>query len=203
MIFRLPKKRTFLNQFLNDTKMIGSVRPSSRFLAKKMLQNINFDQDKILVELGPGTGVFTFEIIDKMHRDAKLLVFELNKTFIRNLKKQIKDDRVILINDSAEKINYYLNFYNLEKADIIISSLPLSNFDIDLKKNIVENSNEALKDTGLFIQFQYSLSSKEFFKSIFRQISISFTFLNLPPAFIYSCKKNNLNRIKCKLYSVN
>ena len=189
MIFRLPKKRTFLNQFLNDTKMIGSVRPSSRFLAKKMLQNINFDQDKILVELGPGTGVFTFEIIDKMHRDAKLLVFELNKTFIRNLKKQIKDDRVILINDSAEKINYYLNFYNLEKADIIISSLPLSNFDIDLKKNIVENSNEALKDTGLFIQFQYSLSSKEFFKSIFRQISISFTFLNLPPAFIYSCKK--------------
>ena len=84
--------------------MIGSVRPSSSFLAEKMLKHIDFNTDKIIVELGPGTGVFTEKIIAKMGVDSKLLVFELNKTFIRNLRKTIKDDRVILINDSAEKI---------------------------------------------------------------------------------------------------
>jgi len=169
--------------------MIGSVRPSSRFLAKKMLRSIDFNSDKVIIELGPGTGVFTFEIIKKMKPDAILLVFELNITFIRNLRKLIKDERVLLINDSAEKIEEYLIKYNLEKADVIVSSLPLSNFPDELKESIVLNSHKSLKKNGKFIQFQYSLANKEMFAAIFNKISTTFTLLNFPPAFVYTCIK--------------
>ena len=61
----MPKKRSFITQFLKESKMVGSVRPSSRFLMEKMLQNIDFENSKIIVELGPGTGVFTYEILKK------------------------------------------------------------------------------------------------------------------------------------------
>jgi phospholipid N-methyltransferase len=185
----MPKKRSFIKQFWKDKKMVGSVRPSSRFLAEKMLKNIDFKNDKIIIELGPGTGVFTDKIIERMASDAILLVFELNKTFIRNLKKKIKDERVIFINDSAEKIKEYLEINNLNKADIILSSLPLSNFPLQLKETIIENSHDSLHDSGKFIQFQYSLNSKKMFKSIFNRVSITFTLLNFPPAFVYTCEK--------------
>jgi len=97
----MPEKKGFLKQFWKEKKMVGAMAPSSRFLAKKMLKNIDFNSEKVIVELGPGTGVFTKEIIQKMAPDAHLLVFELNDNFYKALKKSIHDERVILIHDTA------------------------------------------------------------------------------------------------------
>lgn len=186
----MAKKRTFIKQFLKDRKTVGSVRPSSRFLAEKMLQNVDFNTSKILVELGPGTGVFTEKIIDKMANDATLLVFELNQNFIRTLRKKIKDKRVIFIYDSAEKIEEYLNKYNFERADAIISSLPLFNFPQELREVIIKNAHKVLKNEGKYIQFQYSTQAKKLLETTFDYVSIAFTPLNFPPAFVYTCDKN-------------
>ncbi|MFN5149335.1 MAG: class I SAM-dependent methyltransferase [Flavobacteriia bacterium] len=90
--------------------MVGAMAPSSRFLAEKMLQNIDFKEARVIIELGPGTGVFTDRILDKMDPEAKLLVFELNDNFCNALTKRISDTRAIIIHYSAEKIEE-----NLEK----------------------------------------------------------------------------------------
>ncbi|MGB1453174.1 MAG: rRNA adenine N-6-methyltransferase family protein, partial [Crocinitomicaceae bacterium] len=60
--------------------MIGSVVPSSKFLSKKMLDHLDFSSAEFVVELGPGTGVFTDRIIEKLGKDTTLLVIELNDT---------------------------------------------------------------------------------------------------------------------------
>jgi phosphatidylethanolamine/phosphatidyl-N-methylethanolamine N-methyltransferase len=192
----MAKKNSFINQFLEDKKTIGSIIPSSRFLAKRMIENVDFKKDKILVELGPGTGVFTFEIIKMMAPDATLLIFELNTVFIRNLRRTIKDPRVIFINDSAEKVDEYLKNNNLDKADVIFSSLPLSNFSRELKESIITNSFNSLKNYGKFIQFQYSLSSIKLFQTIFNEVNKTFTLLNFPPAFVFTCEKIIDTKIK-------
>ena len=54
--------------------MVGSVLPSSRFLSKKMLQPIQFATANVIVELGPGTGVFTKALLKAMPQDSQLLV---------------------------------------------------------------------------------------------------------------------------------
>ena len=46
-----------------------------------MLENIDFQKVKTIVELGPGTGIFTDEIIERLGKDAQLFVFELNDIF--------------------------------------------------------------------------------------------------------------------------
>jgi phosphatidylethanolamine/phosphatidyl-N-methylethanolamine N-methyltransferase len=183
------EKRDFIKEFMKNRKMIGSLRPSSRFLTFKILQNINFNSAKTIVELGPGTGVFTREILDKMNKDCKLLVFELNSEFYQKLKVNIQDHRLILIHDDAEKLEYYLEKYGLEKADIIVSSLPLTNFSPELRESIIQKSKSALKDDGKFIQFQYSLQSKSYFLEQFSEVKVDFTLWNLPPAFVFSCQK--------------
>lgn len=187
----MPNKKSFIKQYWKERKMVGAVAPSSRFLAQKMLKNIDFNEARVIVELGPGTGVFTDRILKIMHPDAKLLVFELNDNFYNALKNRINDSRVILIHDSAEKISHYLNANNLGKADVVISSLPLANFPNELRNAILKGSHESLKNVGIYIQFQYSLQSKKHIKKIFPDTAINFTPFNLPPAFVYTCKKQD------------
>lgn len=185
----MPEKRSFIKQFWKEKKMVGAMAPSSRFLAQKMLQHINFDEARVLIELGPGTGVFTDRILEKMHPDARLLVFELNDNFCNVLKKSITDPRAVIIHDSAEKIEEYLEKHSLGKADVVISSLPLANFPATLRQSILDASHRSLKKAGKYIQFQYSLQSKKHIKKTFTEVNIDFTPLNFPPAFVYTCQK--------------
>ncbi len=49
---------TFLHEFIKHPKHTGAVAPSSKILAKKMVDVIDFNKAKCIVELGPGTGGF-------------------------------------------------------------------------------------------------------------------------------------------------
>lgn len=184
------EKRDFFKAFFKDAKMVGSMRPSSKVLTKKMLDGIDFSKAKNIVELGPGTGVFTRKILEKMAPDAQLLVFELHDEFYHNLTHSIKDKRVHIIHDSAEKIQEYLAHYNMHKADAVISSLPLANFPKTLRANIVNATIASLSEDGLMTQFQYSLQSKNYLKSNFKDVKINYTFWNFPPAFVYTCRNS-------------
>ena len=185
----MSKKTDFLKQFWSEKKMVGSMIPSSRYLAKKMLQNVNFKKARVIVELGPGTGIFTRKILEQMHEDAKLFVFELNDQFYQRLQEEIQDERLILIHDSAEFIQKHLNEGGCLNADYVISSLPLTNFPNKLKESILKAAHHCLKNEGKFIQFQYTLNSKKFLETQFDETNIMFTPLNFPPAFIYTCSK--------------
>jgi len=181
-------KKSFVANFWREKKMVGAMAPSSPFLAKKMLESIDFKKAKVIVELGPGTGVFTERIIDKMNPDAILLVFELNDNFMNLLKSKIKDPRVHLIHDSAEKISEYLAEHGFTKADAIVSSLPLANFPQELKQRILTESHTAMHQDSIYVQFQYSLNAKKSIKNTFKSVRITFTPVNIPPAFVYTCR---------------
>jgi phospholipid N-methyltransferase len=188
----MTEKRSFIKQFWKEKRMVGSMVPSSRFLAKKMLQHIDFQNARIIVELGPGTGVFTRQILSKMHPDAHLLVFELNASFYEALKQNIHDPRLKLINDTAEKIEEYLELLKLDKADVVISSLPLANFPPKLRQSVIQATYRSLKQIGTYIQFQYSLNSRKQVKQTYKSVKVGFTPLNFPPAFIYTCRKREV-----------
>lgn len=184
------RKDHFLKEFFKEHKTIGAVSPSSKSLTKKMLKNINFDSANVIVEFGPGTGVITRQIVLKMNPKATLYVFELHAPFFKSLQKEFRGiDNVRIINDSAVDVRKYLKEDNKENADAIISSLPLTNFDQKLTMRILKSAEIALKPDGLYIQFQYSLNAKKLLSKIFSSISIQFTPINIPPAFIYTCKK--------------
>ena len=182
-------KSSFLKQFFKQKKMVGSIAPSSRFLSAKMLNHLPLKQAKFIVELGPGNGVFTEKILAKMGNDSQLLVIELNEEFHNELSAKITHPNFNLFHDSADQLGVLLQKMGGNKADIIISSLPLANFPIDLRDSLLDIIQTYLKDDGYFVQFQYSLQAKKYIKKRFPNTKINFTPLNLPPAFVYSCQK--------------
>ncbi len=179
------EKLQFIKGFLKNWREVGSVTPSSRWLVDKMIAPIDFKQAKVIVELGPGVGGLTQKLLARMDERAKLLVFEINPDFCRELKK-INDKRLNVFNVSALALgDYFLG----TKADYVLSGLPLSNLEGRTKSTLFETIKSILNPAGAYIQFQYSLGAYKELQSVFKQVSIKFTLLNIPPAFIYQCQK--------------
>src|SRR3989344_793476 len=107
---------SFIKQSLLHPRRTGAIAPSSRHLAQAMLEPVDFVHAKHIVELGPGTGVFTRMILKRMRKDAKLTVVELNPDFCNNLTK-INDQRLRIINADARDLS------SVKHADYVISSL--------------------------------------------------------------------------------
>ena len=45
----------FFREFLKNWREVGSITPSSRFLVEKMIECVDFDGTRTIVELGAGT----------------------------------------------------------------------------------------------------------------------------------------------------
>ncbi len=152
-----------------------------------MLKPIDFSVAKVIIELGPGNGVFTKGILEKLDKDAKLFSFELNETFYDLIKADIKDDRLILLNESAENLKEILAQHGFESVDYVVSSLPLAVIDEPIKNTILDAAVKVLKPEGKYIQFQYTLNANKLLKSKFKKVSHAFVPANIPPAFVYTC----------------
>jgi phospholipid N-methyltransferase len=181
--------KSFIAQFLKKGNKVGAVAPSSRFLAAKMLKNIPFDRCETIVEFGPGTGAFTGYIQEKMKPSARLIIIELNETFCQDLTHKFACSNTEVIQGSATDLSSILSDRGIKNADCIISSLPLAIFDEPLREYILSAAHQCLSVGGHFVQFQYSLQSKKAIKRHFNHMNLAFTPLNLPPAFVYNCKK--------------
>lgn len=185
----MNKKFNFFKEAVKNYKTSGTIVPSSRYLADKMLKEINFSEAKVIVELGPGNGAITHNILKRIHPSAVVICFEINDAFYKELKK-IDNPQLIVLKSSAEKIKEEIEKLGYEKADHIISSLPLTIIPKEISSNILLESYRFLKPQGMFIQFQYSLTYYKKLKEVFgNNITLSFEPLNFPPAFVYKCVK--------------
>lgn len=178
----------FIKEFIKNPRTVGAVAPSGKHLANKMIEDIDFKNCKCIVEYGPGTGVFTEKIIARKCEDTLFLVIEKNKDFCDELeirygyKKNVK-----IINDGAENIKMYLEFYEVGKVDYVISGLPFASLPKMISHMILENTKDILKPEGNFITFQYSLVKKEFMKTYFQSINTKRVMMNFPPAYVLKC----------------
>jgi phospholipid N-methyltransferase len=180
-------RAAFLRAFLKRGNQNGSLTPSSIFLCRKMISTINFMKAQYIVELGPGEGVITREIIKKMRPRTQLFLFEPNKDFVAKF-LQYNDPRIHVIAESAEFLGKYLHMHGVEKVDYIISSLPLTLFQDDLKERVLEESRKVLSPGGIYMQYQYMTTALDLLRTKFRKIKVGFVPLNIPPAFVYTCQ---------------
>ncbi len=179
----MGKSGLFLELYSN-LSTTGALTFSSKALVNKMLSHADFKESKLIIELGGGDGSITQGIVDRLDPEAELLVFEISKSFCTSMEKLFPQKNVRIINDSAGNISKYLDG---RKADYILSSLPFSFFDPELKDQILSQTKGALTESGSFIQICYSYLLKNLFKKHFGNVNTSFTLKNIPPAFVMVC----------------
>lgn len=181
----------FLIQYLRDIRGVGAVAPSSRFLARKMVASVDFERAKVIIEYGPGTGVFTAEIVKRMQPGTRLLAVETNPSFYKKLHAKYKDTPGIdIINASAEHVGKFHKERSLPAPDYVISGLPFAAFPADVSQAILEATAKLIGKRGEFITFQYTLLKKGLLERYFGDIHVSRELRNIPPAYILRCKLN-------------
>jgi phospholipid N-methyltransferase len=168
---------------IKNLKQVGSMVPSSSFLVKKIIKDIDFDRRMNILELGAGTGVITKEVLNRMSDNSELFSYENNDTFI-NLLQNIHDERLTVKGENVSALSTLEDSY----FDVVISSLPLANMAGEFKKKIYKDIKDKLKRTGIYIQYQYLALDYRKIRNSFGKCKLEFCFLNVPPAFIYKAK---------------
>lgn len=177
----------FFRNFLSNPFAIGSVIPSSRHLVSDLLDGVDFPNAKVVVEYGPGTGVFTDEILRRLAPDAKFLCIELLDDFYNTLKARYNDPRLILIHGSAADVEQHLQAHGLATADAVVSGLPFTSLPEGLRHEILSATVKVLKPDGRLVLYQYSQFMTGHIRQYFGNITSRLTLLNVPPAFSFYC----------------
>lgn len=177
---------SFFLESIKNMKSAGTIARSSRFICKEMTSYVDFKNARVLVELGAGDGVITKHILRKMRPDAKLLVFEISDVFC-DLIREIDDDRMIVIQDSAENLGKYLKELGCKEVHDVVSAIPFVVLPEELSEKIVKEVRKYLRPGGVMIQLHYSTLSKKLYENIFENVKIKFVPLNIPPAFLHVC----------------
>ena len=179
----------FARNFFKNPKMLGSLIPSSRFLVKQLLRNVNWDQTRVIVEFGPGVGTISGEILRRMRPDATLVVLEINREFVRVLREQFDDPRLKVVERSASDIREILAELGLGAADCIISGIPFSIMSEEDRRAVVRNTHEALRPGGAFLVYQFSSRVRADLEEIFGPVQSQFEPRNILPARLFHCVK--------------
>lgn len=183
----IQERFLFLFKFFCYPKQIGSIAPSSKYLAKKMIESVKWNEINSAAELGAGTGAITRYIQEITSGQAiKVLLFEKDDYMRNALEKQYPE--YSCYTDCRELLNS-LKSEKIDQLDCIISGLPFFNFPQNLRDIFIEQIQLSLKEKGVFIAFQYSTQMKKQLGEWFEIEAIKFVPLNVPPAFIYVCRK--------------
>ena len=177
----------FARNFFKHPSMLGSIVPSSSFLVKHLMAEIDWDRARVLVEFGPGVGTITREVLKRMRRDAVLVAIELNQEFVEHLGETIHDTRLRLVHGSAADVRRILAERGLAAADCIISSIPYSLLSAAERQEIVSESRHALQAQGSLLVFQFNRSLLPYLKSSFSSVKLNFQLLNILPVLVFHC----------------
>lgn len=178
---------TYLKNFIKD-RNVASVTPSSLVCVRHVCRKIDFDRALIIVEYGPGTGVFTKYLLKHINTRSKIIAIEQNRNFVRKLQK-IKDHRLIIYNDSVEYVTDLVHQSGFEEVDYIISGIPFSFLSDEQRGNVLIQTKNLLKRRGKFLAYQTSGHLKQPIKSVFDNLHTEFELLNIPPMIIYETIK--------------
>ena len=186
----------FFSNFIKNPNTVGSLIPSSKSLARLMVQTAEVSQAYVIVEFGSGTGVFTEEIELQRSQDSHFFSFEIDSKFAEMTRNRCPG--VNVINDSAVKTTEVLRENNIKHCDCIVSGLPWATLPNDIQTELFDAVKESLRPGGMFVTFGYVQSSvmpnlirfREKLDRHFSETGVTpFVWNNIPPARAYWAKK--------------
>ncbi len=178
----------FARNFFRHPRMLGSIVPSSRFLIRQLLEPINWNRARVLVEYGPGVGSITTEVLRQMRSDAVLIAIEMNSEFVRYLRATISDPRLHLVQGSAAEVDRVLRRLGVNSADYIISGIPFSTIAASERDEILRKTVEVLEPGGAFLLYQFSKRIMAELQRVFGYVGRQFQPLNVLPAHLFICQ---------------
>jgi phospholipid N-methyltransferase len=174
----------FFKRFLQRPFQVASIVPSSKALVERVAQKMDLSVPRVIAEYGPGEGVHSRAIAQRMAPGSTLLLFELDAAFSRDLERQFAGDRrVHVINGDAATLPDELRRRGLHRCDYILSGIPFSILEKNKKRALLQKTHDALAENGSFIIYQVTNELRDH-ATMFASATSEYFLQNIPPMFI-------------------
>ncbi len=182
---------TFFRQWLKAPGRMGSVTPSSRFLARAMARQIPpavLAEGAPVVELGGGTGSITRGLLAAGIPAHRLFVVERDPSLAELLRARFAGVQVLC--GDATALSALLAPHGVKRVGAIVSGLPLLLFPEDVLGRLVESCFGLLGSGRPLIQFTYGLKSPLAAQAHHLTARrAGFVPRNVPPAFVWTYRR--------------
>ena len=180
----------FFKGFLRNPKEVGSVVPSSRFLARRVLECGRVSTARVVVELGPGTGVLTSQILGRMPADGKLVAIEILPEFAELLRSSWSDPRFRVYEGCSADLERALAEAGELQADLVVSGIPFSTLEGGVGRRTLEAAKRVLGENGRFVAYQFRSAVRRIAEPVLGPAETHSGFWNIPPMKIYVWKRD-------------
>jgi phospholipid N-methyltransferase len=180
----------FLGKFLRHGTAIASLAPSSRWLSRTTVRNVDWDRARVVVELGAGTGPITQVLARKAPPDCRVVVLERDPDFARLLHQRFdRLPNLDVVEGDVRDLTTILDDRGIDRVDYVISGLPVPSFPRDLQADLFRNVKQVLAPEGTFNQItEMPWVYWRFYKRFFHEVRFAFEPRNVPPAGAYFCR---------------
>lgn len=181
----------FLKAWLRNPRAIGAVAPSGSALARLMTQAVHPADDPVL-ELGPGTGVFTQALLKRGVPRTRLALVEADPQMAGRLEARFPGVRIY--QRDAAQLETLPSPFGTERAGAVISGLPILSIPRPQVSAILAGTfQHHLRHDGVLYQFTYGPRCP-FPGPLLRAfgleaVRIGRVLLNLPPATVYQIRR--------------
>lgn len=181
----------FLRDVARSPLQMGAIAPSSKHLAKAMVDEALIEPGQVIVELGGGTGSFTRELVER-YPDNPLLVFELSAELAATLREKFPSAHIVA--GPAESFPEVAGQYGITHIDRIVSGLPWALWSPSRQASILDGLVPHLAPGGRMVTFHYVhsralgrvASMRKHLLERFEEVSNSApVWANVPPAYIH------------------
>ncbi len=175
----------FLRSWIADPLRVAAIAPSSESLARLITKEVLPCNGSVL-ELGPGTGVFTKALLVRGVHEKDITLVEFDERFAARLQDRFPQARVVHM-DASRLAKH--NLYPAANVNAVISALPLLTMSPKKMMSILSAAFDCLRPAGSFYQFTYApycpVPRPLLERLGLRATRIGGTVRNLPPAAVY------------------
>ncbi|WP_439368331.1 class I SAM-dependent methyltransferase [Bradyrhizobium sp. DASA03120] len=176
---------SFFVSWMSSPRRVGAIVPSGAALADLITREISATTGPIL-ELGPGTGAFTYKLLKRGVRPQDLTLIEYGSDFMKLLQMRFPGSRVLWM-DAARLANERL--YDGAPVGAVVSGLPLLKMSRRKVISILSGAFGYVRPGGAFYQFTYGMSCPiprpVLDRLGLRAKLVDRALLNVPPAAVY------------------
>jgi len=154
LVDRIEEEVLFFRTWATSPLKMGSVTPTSRALARVMVELSGADPAGWTLEVGPGTGVVTQALIEAGIPADRIVSVEYDKDFCKHLRKRFPG--VHVIRGDALDLQETLGEFRDIKFSAALSGIPLLNLPKKRRAPYLEHLLDRLVPDGVISQLSYS-----------------------------------------------
>ena len=174
----------FFKLWLKNPKALGAVLPTSKVTADRMADVARIGEDKHVLELGPGSGIITRSLLARGIASKNLHLVEFTSEFVETLRQNYHG--VNVMEGDAFYLDKVISGHFSGKFDTIVSGLPLLNFTLRQRIQLLNKALDLLEPGRPFVQFSYGWRPPIPPRSGPYSVELlDWVFRNIPPAKVW------------------